>query len=107
MTNQNSPRVINVSGNVRIFSSAPIVALMKPIASAAIRAATGPLTEIPGTTWATIHTASALRTQFNSSRIVAPCAGRNSTLLGELYIKCSLEVVLYPLTQRNPFSHGG
>src|SRR5580700_6632003 len=89
ITNQKRPKVIKVRGKVRILSRTPTVALMKPITSAAIRAATGPLTEIPGTIFATIQTANALRTQFNSSRIFAPCAGRDSRLV-ELYQELAL-----------------
>ncbi len=55
---------------VRILRIKPIVALIKPMAAAAISAATGPLTLMPGTMWATIHTARALRTQCSRSRTI-------------------------------------
>src|SRR3984893_1832655 len=70
ITNQNRPSVSSVSGKVRILRIKPIVALIKPMAAAAISAATGPLTVMPGTTWATIHTARALRTQCSRSRTI-------------------------------------
>src|ERR1022692_3232092 len=104
ITNQKSPRVIRVRGKVRIFNSTPIVALMKPIASAAMRAATGPLTEIPGTTCATIHTASALRTQFSSSRIFASLGGMTQLRpLRELYQELALEVIPEDRKAVSPF----
>src|SRR6266850_1811130 len=44
MTNQKRPSVRIVSGKVRILRTSPMVALINPIASAAIKAAVGPLT---------------------------------------------------------------
>src|SRR6185295_4373831 len=64
ITSQNSPRVSSTRGKVTIFRKTPSVALTKPITSAAINAASGPLTWKPGTTLATIQTASALKAQF-------------------------------------------
>ena len=46
------------------FQKNPSVALMKPITSAAISAATGPLTLMPGTIRETIQTARALSAQL-------------------------------------------
>jgi hypothetical protein len=43
---------------------------MKPMTNAAISADVAPRTEIPIPNCATIHTATALSTQFRSSRIV-------------------------------------
>src|SRR6202034_4696871 len=88
ITSQNRPSVIRVRGNVKIFSTTPPVALLKPITSAAINAATGPLTEIPGTTRDTIHTASALKIQFSSILIFAPRVPhlvKHKPLLARLY----------------------
>src|SRR5690242_2798235 len=68
-TNQNRPKVTMVRGNVMTLRNRPRVALMKPMTSAAIKAAAGPRTATPGTTWATTHTATALRIQCTSSLI--------------------------------------
>src|ERR1700756_3788979 len=64
--NQKSPRVITVKGNVIILRNSPRVALTRPMTSAAISAAAGPLTLKPGTTRETIQMASALKIQCNS-----------------------------------------
>src|SRR5205814_7579084 len=64
ITNQKIPSVSSVKGKVMIFKKAPSVALIKPIARAAINAANGPLTWNPGMSRATTHTASALKTQL-------------------------------------------
>src|SRR5438445_6298080 len=64
ITNQKMPSVSSVKGKVMIFKKAPSVALIKPIARAAINAANGPLTWNPGMSRATTHTPSALKTQL-------------------------------------------
>jgi hypothetical protein len=63
MTSQKIPNVSRVKGNVTILRKSPTVALMKPITTAAIRAANGPLTVNPGTSRETIQIAIALNTQ--------------------------------------------
>jgi len=63
MMSQKIPNVTKVSGNVTIFRNRPTVALMKPIATAAMSAASGPLTVKPGTSRETIQIANALNIQ--------------------------------------------
>src|SRR5580704_5612405 len=64
ITSQNSPSVSKTRGKVTILRKTPRVALTKPITSAAINAAIGPLTWNPGTSRATIQSANALNAQF-------------------------------------------
>ncbi len=66
-TSQKIPSVRMVSGNVMILRKNPRVALIKPMNTAAISAAAGPLTRKPGTNRETIQIASALKSQCRSN----------------------------------------
>src|SRR5271166_2183278 len=74
ITHQKTPSVTTVSGNVRILSRSPSVALTSPMTSTAKSAEPRPLTWKPGTICETSQSASALRSQLRSVRMrLCPC----------------------------------